>query len=133
MREDIRDRKNKIINGNLITSTLSIISIILGMVIILDQKKKTNGKEEFLTNEESQRLALLTKLISLFVVLYSLSLDYQSYNLAKVTNQDTSSLRLELVASYLAIVISLINLYVVITNYSNTSFQPAEIENNSLF
>ncbi len=133
MREDIRNRKNKIINGNLITSILSIISIILGMVIILDQKKKANGKEEFLTNEESQRLALLTKLISLFVVLYSLSLDYQSYNLAKVTNQDTSSLRLELVASYLAIVISLINLYVVITNYSNTSFQPAEIENNSLF
>lgn len=133
MREDIRDRKNKIINGNLITSILSIISIILGMVIILDQKKKANGKEEFLTNEESQRLALLTKLISLFVVLYSLSLDYQSYNLAKVTNQDTSSLRLELVASYLAIVISLINLYVVITDYSNTSFQPAEIENNSLF
>lgn len=132
MREDIRDRKNKIINGNLITSTLSIISIILGMVIILDQKKKANGKEEFLTNEESQRLALLTKLISLFVVLYSLSLDYQSYNLAKVTNQDTSSLRLELVASYLAIVISLINLYVVIIDYSNTSFQPAEIENNSL-
>lgn len=133
MREDIRNRKNKIINGNLITSILSIISIILGMVIILDQKKKTNGKKEFLINEESQRLALLTKLISLFVVLYSLSLDYQSYNLAKVTNQDTSSLRLELVASYLAIVISLINLYVVITNYSNTSFQPAEIENNSLF
>lgn len=132
MREDIRDRKNKIINGNLITSILSIISIILGMVIILDQKKKANGRKEFLTNEESQKLALLTKLISLFIVLYSLSLDYQSYNLAKVTNQDTSSLRLELVASYLAIVISLINLYVVITNYSNTSFQPAELENNTL-
>ena len=132
MREDIRNRKNKIINGNLITSILSIISIILGMVIILDQKKKANGRKEFLTNEESQRLALLTKLISLFIVLYSLNLDYQSYNLAKVTNQDTSSLRLELVSSYLAIVISLINLYVVITDYSNTSFQPAEIENNSL-
>lgn len=132
MREDIRDRKNKIINGNLITSILSIISIILGMVIILDQKKKANGRKEFLTNEESQRLALLTKLISLFIVLYSLNLDYQSYNLAKVTNQDTSSLRLELVSSYLAIVISLINLYVVITDYSNTSFQPAEIENNTL-
>lgn len=132
MREDIRDRKNKIINGNLITSILSIISIILGIVIILDQKKKANGRKEFLTNEESQRLALLTKLISLFVVLYSLNLDYQSYSLAKVTNQDTSSLRLELVASYLAIVISLINLYVVITDYSNTSFQPTEIENNTL-
>lgn len=132
MREDIRDRKNKIINGNLITSILSIISIILGMVIILDQKKKANGRKEFLTNEESQKLALLTKLISLFIVLYSLNLDFQSYNLAKVTNQDTSSLRLELVASYLAIVISLINLYVVITNYSNTSFQPAELENNTL-
>lgn len=132
MREDIKNKKNSIINGNLITSILSIISIILGIVIILDQKKKANGRKEFLTNEESQRLALLTKLISLFIVLYSLNLDYQSYNLAKVTNQDTSSLRLELVASYLAIVISLINLYVVITDYSNTSFQPAEIENNTL-
>lgn len=132
MREDIKNKKNSIINGNLITSILSIISIILGIVIILDQKKKANGRKEFLTNEESQKLALLTKLISLFIVLYSLNLDYQSYNLAKVTNQDTSSLRLELVASYLAIVISLINLYVVITDYSNTSFQPAEIENNTL-
>ena len=132
MREDIKNKKNSIINGNLITSILSIISIILGIVIILDQKKKANGRKEFLTNEESQKLALLTKLISLFIVLYSLNLDYHSYNLAKVTNQDTSSLRLELVASYLAIVISLINLYVVITDYSNTSFQPAEIENNTL-
>ena len=95
MREDIKNKKNSIINGNLITSILSIISIILGIVIILDQKKKANGRKEFLTNEESQKLALLTKLISLFIVLYSLNLDYQSYNLAKVTNQDTSSLRLD--------------------------------------
>lgn len=133
MREDIKKKKNNIINGNLITSTLSIISIILGIVIILDQKKKANDEDEFLSNEESQMLAFLTKLISLFIVFYSLYLNYQSYNLAEVTNQDTSSLQLELVAAYLAIVISLINLYVVITDYSNTSFQPAEIENNSLF
>lgn len=126
----LRNKKNSILNGQLITSISSIIGVILGIVIIIDQKEKANGKDGFLTNDESQTIALITKLIFLFVVLYSLSLNYESLNLSKITNQDTSSLELQIKASYLSIIVSLVGLYVVLTNYNDSSFQPSEIENN---
>lgn len=126
----LRNKKNSILDGQLITSISSIIGVILGIVIIIDQKEKANGKDGFLTNDESQNIALITKLIFLFVVIYSLSLNYESLNLSKITNQDTSSLELQIKASYLSIIVALVGLYVVITNYNDSSFQPSEIENN---
>lgn len=126
----LRNKKNSILDGQLITSISSIIGVILGIVIIIDQKEKANGKDGFLTNDESQTIALITKLIFLFVVIYSLSLNYESLNLSKITNQDTSSLELQIKASYLSIIVALVGLYVVITNYNDSSFQPSEIENN---
>lgn len=126
----LRNKKNSILNGQLITSISSIIGVILGIIIIIDQKEKANGKDGFLTNDESQNIALITKLIFLFVVIYSLSLNYESLDLSKATNQDTSSLELQIKASYLSIIVALVGLYVVITNYNDSSFQPSEIENN---
>lgn len=126
----LRNKKNSILDGQLITSISSIIGVILGIVIIIDQKEIANGKDGFLTNDESQNIALITKLIFLFVVIYSLSLNYESLDLSKATNQDTSSLELQIKASYLSIIVALVGLYVVITNYNDSSFQPSEIENN---
>ena len=130
MNKELVNRKNKILDGQLLNSILSIIGIILGIVIIIDQKEKANGEDGFLSNDKSQNIALLTKVIFLFVVIYSLNLNYESYNLSKITNQDTSSLELQIGASYLSIIVSLIGLYVVLTNYNDTNLQPSEIENN---
>jgi len=132
MDNELKNIKNYIINGQLLNSILSIVGIILGIIIILDQKEKANGKDGFLNNNDSQNLALLTKLIFIFVVFYSLYLNYQSYNLAEITNQDTSSLKLQIGASYLSIAVAVIGLYIVLTNYNDTNFQTAEVENNFL-
>ena len=130
MNKNLQNMKNSIIDGQLLNSILSILPLIIGIVIILDQKEKVQKKDGFLTNQESQNLALLAKIIFVFVVLYSLELNYESYDLAKKTNQNTSSLKLQIGSSYLSLIVALIGLYVVLTNYSNSSFQPAEIENS---
>lgn len=130
MNNELKNKKNSIIDGQLLNSILSIVGIILGIIIIIDQKEKANGKEGFLNNSQSQNMALLTKIIFVVVVFHSLKLNYESYYLSKVTNQDTSSLKLQIGASYLSIATSVIGLYVVLTNYSNTNFQTSEIENN---
>lgn len=130
MNKNLQDMKNSIIDGQLLNSILSILPLIIGIVIILDPKEKANKKDGFLTNKESQNLALLAKVIFVFIVLHSIELNYESYDLAKETNQNTSSLELQINASYLSIIAALINLYVVLTNYSDSSFQPAEIENS---
>lgn len=132
MNKDLVNQKNSILNGQLTNSILSIIGIVIGIVIIIDQKEKANGKEGFLENKTSQDLALLSRIIFLFVVIYALELNYKSYNLSKATNQDTSSLKLQISSSYLSIIVASIGLYVVITNYSNSNLQPAEVENDFL-
>lgn len=130
MNSELRNKKNYIIDGQLFNSILSIVGIILGIIIILDQKEKANGKNGFLDENESQNLALITKIIFVIVVFYSLYLNYESYDLAVSTNQDTSSLELQIGASYLSIIVALIGLYVVLTNYDDTNLQTSEIENN---
>lgn len=132
MNEEIINKKNSIIDGQLINSILSIVGIVIGIIIIIDQKQKANGEDGFIDNTQSQNLALLTKIIFVFVVLYSLELNYESYELAKVTDQDTSSLKLQIGASYLSIAVAVIGLYVVLTNYNDTNLQPAELENDFL-
>ena len=130
MNKNLQNMKNSIIDGQLLNSILSILPLIIGIVIILDQKEKANKKDGFLTNKESQNLALLAKVIFVFIVLHSIELNYESYDLAKETNQNTSSLQLQIGSSYLSLIVALIGLYVVLTNYSDSSFQPAEIENS---
>lgn len=132
MNSELTKKKNSIIDGQLLNSILSITGIVLGIIIILDQKEKTNGKDGFLNGRQSQNLALLTKIIFVFVVFQSLQLNYESYYLAEITNQDTSSLKLQIGASYLSIAVAIIGLYVVLTNYGDTNLQTAEIENDFL-
>ena len=132
MNKELKNKKLSIINGQLFNSILSIVGIILGIIIILDQKEKANGKDGFLQDNSSQELALLTKIIFVFVVFYALKLNYESLYLSEITNQDTSSLKLQIGASYLSIAVAIIGLYVVITNYGDTNLQTSEIENNFL-
>lgn len=128
-KEDLQNRQLKIIDGQLIGCVLYIISLVASIVIILNQRKVALNKEQFLTSEESQAIALTNKIFILLLIIFFLYLNYESYSLAKDTNQDTSSLELQIIASILSIVVALIGLYVVSTDFQNTNLQTAEIEN----
>lgn len=118
-----------IIDGQLTGCILYIISLVLSILIILNQRKVVLKKNEFLTSEESQTIALLNKILILALVLWFLYLNNKSKKFAANTNQDTSALQLQIISSIISIIPALIGLYVVITNFSNTNLQTAEIEN----
>lgn len=128
-KEELQNRQLKIIDGQLIGCILYIISIIISIIIILNQRKSALNQEQFLTGSESQTISLANKIFILFLILFFLYLNYESYSLAKDTNQDTSALELQIVGSILSVAVGLIGLYVVATNFSNTNLQTAEIEN----
>lgn len=128
-KEELQNRQLKIIDGQLIGCILYIISIIISIIIILNQRKSALNQEQFLTGSESQTISLANKIFILFLVIFFLYLNYESYSLAKDTNQDTTALELQIVGSILSIAVALIGLYVVATNFSNTNLQTAEIEN----
>lgn len=127
--QDIQNQQLFIINGQLLGCILYIVSLVVSIIIILNQRKRALGEEVFLTPEESQLFSLLNKILILAIILWFLYLNYRSKKLSTNTNQDTSSLELQIIASFISIVPALIGLYVVITDFSNTNLQTAEIEN----
>lgn len=121
-----------IIDGQLVGCVLYILSLVVSIIIIANQRKRALNQEEFLTNEESQTIALINKIFIVLLILWFLYLNYKSYQLAKDTNQNTSSLNAQIFASFLSLAAGLITLYVVATDFNNTNFQTAEIENSYL-
>lgn len=118
-----------IINGQLIGSILYILSLVATIIVIVNQRKVALNKDSFLTTEESQIIITLNKIFILLLLLLFVYLDFKSKKLAKNTNQDTASLDLQIIASIISLVPALIGLYVVITDFTATNFQTAEIEN----
>ncbi len=121
-----------IIDGQLVGCVLYMLSLVASIIIIANQRKRALNQEEFLTNEESQNIALINKISIVLLILWFLYLNYKSYQLAKDTNQNTSSLNAQIFASFLSLAAGLITLYVVATDFNNTNFQTAEIENSYL-
>ena len=119
-----------IIDGQLIGSILYIISIIISIIIILDQRREVLNKKRNLTPKETQTLALANKIFIFLLISWFLYLNYKSYKFAESTNQDTSALKLQIFSSFLSIISAIIGIYVVSTNFGNTNLQTAEIENS---
>lgn len=118
-----------IIDGQLIASILYILSFVATIIVIINQRQLALNKKGFLTAEESQIIITLNKIFILLLLLLFVYLNYKSKKLAQNTNQNIESLNLQIIASIISLIPALIGLYVVITDFSATNFQTAEIEN----
>lgn len=127
--QELQQEQLFIIDGQLIASILYILTLVVTIIVTINQRKIALNKKGFLTIRESQIIILLNKIFILLLLLLFLYLNYKSKRLAKNNNQDTNALRLQIIASIISLVPALIGIYVVITDFSNTNFQTAEIEN----
>ena len=127
--EKLKKEQSFIIDGQLIASILYILSFVATIIVIINQRNLALNKKGFLTVEESQIIITLNKIFILLLLLLFVYLNYKSIKLAENTNQNTNSLNLQMISSIISLVPALIGLYVVITDFSATTFQTAEIEN----
>ena len=127
--QETQDQQMLIVDGQLVGTILYILSLVISIVLIINQRQRSQNKEGFLTAKESQILALFNKIFVLLLLFLFLYLDYEAKDLAEKTNQDTSALELQIIASIISLVPVLIGIYVVVTDFSNTNLQTAEIEN----
>lgn len=127
--EKLQKEQLFIIDGQLIASILYILSFVATIIVIINQRNLALNKKGFLTVEESQIIITLNKIFILLLLLLFVYLNYKSIKLAENTNQNTNSLNLQMISSIISLVPALIGLYVVITDFSATTFQTSEIEN----
>lgn len=127
--QETQEQQMLIVDGQLIGTILYIISLVISLILILNQRQRSQNKEGFLTSKESQILAFANKIFVLLLLFLFLYLDYEAKDLAEKTNQDTNALELQIIASFISFIPVLIGIYVVATDFSNTNLQTAEIEN----
>lgn len=127
--QNIQNQQLYIIDGQLVGCILYIVSLIISITVILDQRQRALNKEPFLTNEGAQNISLFNKVFIIALIILFLYLNYRAKELSRSTNQDTNTLELQIMASFISLIPALIGLYVVATSFSSSSFQTADIEN----
>lgn len=121
--------KDKLINLNILSSSLFIIGSLISLSIIINEKKNINNQEKIYSNEESLNISFYNRILILIAVLISLYVGYNNY---KNENDNTTSKyksSLLLTTNILTVIGASIILYVAYLNKQEQSLTVSDVEN----
>ena len=116
----------KLINGQIIGIIFFIVTLIVSLLLTYNEKLQRENKPPLFTNKKALDIAFLNRLIVALLGLYFL---YTSYKRKDLENNNLNNyINLEIIASWLAFLASVIVFYIVFLNYNNPNFDVSEIE-----
>ena len=121
----MRKKEIDIINIQLFTLFISLFSLVLSILITYYQKLKLENKDSIDSNT-LYKITLFNRILILIVSIIFLYVNYVFYVISKDEGEDLKSYKLQIVASILTVVASLIALYVVSLSTKDTD---VDIEN----
>ena len=101
------------INIQLYALLIVLISTIISIAITYNQKLNLENKKTLFNSEESFDITLFNRILIVVLSFIFLYVNIKLYNLSKEEGEDLKSYILQIIASVLAIISSLIALYVV--------------------
>lgn len=107
----VNDIKLKIINGQLVALFLFIITLFINILLAYNEKLNLENKESLFNNETSLIIAIINRIV---VVLLSFYFIYTTKIEKEINNTDN----IQLMASIIALLASLVGLYNLIRNYN---------------
>ena len=107
----VDNKKLEIVNGQIIALFLFIITLFVNILLAYNEKLNLEDKKSFFDNEESLIIAILNRIV---VVILSIYFVYTTYIEKEINNTDN----IQLIASILALIASLVGLYNLLRNYS---------------
>ena len=116
----------KLINGQIIGIIFFIVTLIVSLLLTYNEKLQRENKPPLFTNKKALDIAFLNRLIVALLGLYFLYTSYKRKNLEN--NNLNNYINLEIIASWLAFLASVIVFYIVFLNYNNPNFDVSEIE-----
>lgn len=121
----MRKKEIDTINIQLFTLFISLFSLILSILITYYQKLKLENKDSIDPNTLF-KITLFNRILILIVSIIFLYVNYVFYVISKDEGEDLKSYKLQIVASILTVIASLIALYVVSLSTKDTD---VDIEN----
>ena len=128
----------KLVNGQLIGTLLFILSLIVSLIITYNEKLQKENKKPFLTNEEAINLALINRILIVFLGAYFVYDAFRRKILAKENTNDNNNnfndltANLQITASWFAFISSVIILFIILLNYNNLNFDISGTEGNNI-
>ena len=116
----------KLINGQIIGIIFFIVTLIVSLLLTYNEKLQRENKPPLFTNKKALDIAFLNRLIVALLGLYFLYTSYKRKDLGN--NNANNYINLEIIASWLAFLASVIVFYIVFLNYNNPNFDVSEIE-----
>ncbi|MDD2505608.1 MAG: hypothetical protein PHF21_05020 [Bacilli bacterium] len=110
----------KLLNFQIIISGAVVIIAILSLLIAYNLHLKLSNKKTFFNDEEVKNIALFIKLLAVLAALAAIYVSYKGVSLAKSKGEKTSTAYMEVAASVLAFVSSIIVIVSVYRNQSDT-------------
>ena len=117
-----KEKELELLNGQMIGIILFIVALFISLLIIYNEKLKNLNKSYFFSNKESLNISLVDRLLFVILGIYFV---YNAIERKKIYNDDSN---LQIIAAILALLASLIILYIIISNYNNLSFNTSQIE-----
>lgn len=124
------DNEIEITNYQIILSIISIGTIIVSIVLLYNNKYKEEYNQGFLNGNDEYNIALYNRIILFFIFLTFLVINYQIYiKIKEKGEEDPTPYLLQVYASLLAFISTIITLYVVLISRNE---EASNIENPEL-
>lgn len=127
----MKEKKLDLLNYQIITSVLFIISLIISIVLTYDEKQLLLKHPRLFSEKFDKYLNLFNRILAFFIILVILWINYETYNIQKQKRSNLAPFRHQIYASIFSAISAIIVLYVVIENWdSNPNI--TNIENPTL-
>lgn len=101
------------VNIQLYALIFSLISVIISIIITYNQKLDLEDKDTLFESKEALKITKFNRILILTLSLIFLYVNYKLYQISKEEQEDLKSYTLQIVASILTVITSIIALYVV--------------------
>ena len=116
-----------ILNIQLITSLIVIITVAVSLLLTYNQKLNLQNKKTIFTKKQTHNVSYINRLIILITAISFLIINYKLYQISKKEGEDLKVYYLQIIASILTTIASIIVFYVVSIEPSGTDI--SDIEN----
>ena len=125
----MKNEEIKYINYQLIGLGITLITTVIAIIITYNQKISMEKKKKLLNSKQALNLTKFNRITILIVSILFLYINYRLYQISKLEGEDLKSYKLQISASTLTVISSIIALYVV--SLSNTETL-SDVENPNI-
>lgn len=116
---DVNGEELKLVDYQLIISGVVLVMVVLSLVLGYNLHLKLKGEKPILSEEESKNIAMFVKIIGLLTAIAAIYVSVKSVTVAKAKGENLRNAYLEVGASALALISSIIVIIVVLNDGNN--------------